>query len=77
MIDNRLNRGYHTSLIDDLLYVQTTMHPSLSCYHFNHLNGFSWIAPVPTTNGVSSNFNWDSAIRGLFGRGAGGASGRW
>jgi len=63
------------NLIENILFVQSSLHPTLHSYRIDYSNGFSWSPPIntnPTINN-SSDINFGS----LFGRGAGGASGSW
>ena len=65
----------NTNLIQDVLFVQTVLHPSLSNYSYDYTNGFNWVPPA-TSNVVSGNMNWES-VAGVFGSGSGGGSSSW
>jgi len=71
-----VNNNINYNLIENIIFVQTIMHPSLSNYNVSYSNGFSWV--TPSYAGGSTNYSPGLDLaRGLFGAAAGGASSSW
>lgn len=74
-VNNNINNN---NLIENILFVQYVLHPSLRSYNYDYSNGFSWNPPVISSAGGSTNYSAGlDLVGGIFGAAAGGASSGW
>lgn len=75
--NNRYQNNNNYNLLENILFVQTVMHPSLSNYNYDYSNGFAYTHAAPAYSSTYNNFDNAMNLAGGFGALAGGASGDW